>query len=95
MKIHKADSVDVFRVSVTPDLVNEWLDSFDPSIRTFAANFSINVLCRYDFDHSKIAGTEDEYFSRLLSKHFFAFLRIKFEEQNPGHILHGISLPEI
>ena len=45
--------------NITNEFVEEWLDSFDPSVKTFASNFYINVMSRYDFDCSKIVGTED------------------------------------
>ena len=69
-------------VSVTSDLVEEWLDSFDPSVKTFVSNFSINTLKKYDFDFDKISDLDDRHFADLLSKHLMAFLKLKAYSQN-------------
>lgn len=64
-------------VGVTSDLIEEWLDSFDPSVKTFASNFSINTLKKYNFDFDKIADSNDRHFAELLSRHLLAFLKLK------------------
>ena len=78
--------------AITNEFIDEWLDWFDPSIKTFVTNFVFNVLRKYDFDHEKIECPDDREFAVILSGHFFAFLKLKYQEQNPNRILLGYAL---
>ena len=80
--------------SVTPELVEEWIDSFDPSIKTFVANFALNISGRHDLEDAEKVPADVLYFHRLLDRHFTAFLKTKICEARPDRILLGISLPE-
>lgn len=75
--------------TVDEDLLNQWFDSFDPSIKTFATDFAMNKLRRYDFDFDKISDDDDKYFAKLLSIHFAAFLELKIMDACPGRIVEG------
>jgi len=81
--------------AISNDFIEEWLDSFDPSIKTFTANHVLNVMREYwDKDEEKIPA-DLRYFNQLLSQHFFAFLKVKISEQLPaGHALKDIYFPE-
>jgi len=81
--------------AISNDFVEEWLDSFDPSIKTFTANHVLNVMREYwDKDEGEIPA-DLHYFIQLLSQHFFAFLKVKVSEQLPaGHSLKDIYFPE-
>ena len=76
------------------EFVEEWLDSLDPSVKIFASNFCINVMTRHDFDCDKIVGTEEYEVAVLLSMHFEAFLKLKYQEENPGRVAMGFLIPE-
>ena len=80
--------------NITNEFVEEWLDSFDPSVKTFASNFCINVMTRHDFDCDKIVGTEEYEVAVLLSMHFEAFLKLKYQEENPNRVVMGFVIPE-
>ena len=45
--------------NIANEFAEEWLDSYDPSVKTFASNFCINVMSCHDFDCTKIVETED------------------------------------
>lgn len=81
--------------AISNDFVEEWLDSFDPSIKTFTANHVLNVMREYWHEDEERIPADLRYFNQLLSQHFFAFLKIKISEQLPaGHVLKDIYFPE-
>jgi len=73
--------------SIDDDLMNQWFDSFHPSIRTFATNFVINKLKQYNFNPDIMEDDGDVYFANLLAKHFAAFLDLKMMDANPGCVI--------
>lgn len=81
--------------AISSDFVEEWLDSFDSSIKTFTANHALSVMREYWREDEEKIPADLRYFNQLLSQHFFAFLKIKISEQLPaGHALKGIDFPE-
>ena len=81
--------------AISNDFVEEWLDSFDPSIKTFAANHVLNVMREHWHKDDEKIPADLRYLNKLLSQHFFAFLKIKISEQlPPGQVLQGIYFPE-
>jgi len=81
--------------AISNDFIEEWLDSFDPSIKTFTANHVLNVMREYwDKDEEKFPA-DLRYFNQLLSQHFFALLKVKIREQLPaGYAPKEIYFPE-
>ena len=79
---------------ITNEFVEEWLDSFDPSVKTFASNFCINVMSRYDYDCDKMMGTDEYEGAVLLSRHFEAFIKLKYQEKYPDRVAMGFLIPE-
>jgi hypothetical protein len=71
------DFSQTLRVAITDDIIEEWLDSFDPSVRTHVADFSINTLRKYDYNYDEISDKADRHFAELLSKHLIAFLKVR------------------
>lgn len=77
--------------AVNNNLVERWLDSLDPSIRTYASNFVINRLGNLGYDLDRVVDEQDKWFVGLLSQHFFAFLRLEIMDQNPGRAITVIG----
>jgi len=78
----------------TQDLVELWLETFPPEIKTFTANFVINIMGKADFDPDKLADDGQRYFANLLAGHFEAFLKMWFYDNCPGQVLRDISFSE-
>ncbi len=81
-------------VPITHDLIETWLDTFPPEIKTFAANFVINIMGKADFDPDNLADDGQRYFANLLGGHFEAFLKVWFYDNVPGQVLKEISFSE-
>jgi hypothetical protein len=81
-------------IPVTHDLIECWLDSFPPEIKTFTANFVINVMDKADYDPENLADNDQRYFANLLEGHFEVFLKVWFYDNHPGQVLKGISFSE-
>ena len=81
------DALSVF--TIDDIFMNQWFDSFDPSIKTFAADFVINKMKRYDFNPELMEDSGDKYFATLLANHFAAFLKLKMMDENPGRLITG------
>jgi hypothetical protein len=79
--------------AIDDDFLNEWFDSFHPSVKTFATNFVINKLRRYDFNPDAIEDGDDKCLANLLVNHFSAFLKLKIMDENPGRVVTDIYLP--
>ena len=73
--------------TIDDDLMNQWFDSFDPSIKTFTIDFVINKLRRFDFNPDAIDDWDDKLLARLLLNQFGAFLHLKMMEANPGRVI--------
>ena len=76
------------------EFVEEWLDSLDPSVKIFASNFCINVKSRYDCDYDKMMGTDEYEVAVLLSRFFEAFIKLKYQEENPNRVAIDFLIPE-
>jgi len=82
-------SYSVSKFTIDNDFIEQWLDSLDPSVKTFATDFVINKLRRYAFDPQMIEDKGDKYFVHLLAHHFDAYLRLKFMDTCPGRLVEG------
>ena len=90
----KQDSIQTHFLSLPGNIVDQWLDSFDPTIRTYTANFVINTLKKHSFDLSSMNDDDAEY-ARLLSLHFSAYIRRVLIDQFPDRIITGFSFANI
>lgn len=79
-------------IAITPELVEEWIETLDPSIRTFVANFNINTMRQYSYDYDAIPEGDDRDLTEVLSRHFSTFLKLKFYKSTSGRTLTRISL---
>ena len=48
----------------------------------------------YDFDCDKMVGTEEYEGAVILSRHFEAFIKLKYQEENPDRVAMGFLIPE-
>ena len=78
---------------IDDNFINQWFDSFHPSIKTYATNFVINKLKRYDFNLDLIEDKDEKIFADMLFRHFTCFLKLKAMDENPGRAITGIYLP--
>ena len=78
---------------INEHFMNQWFDSFHPSIKTYVTNYIINTLRQYDFSVDAIEDKEERSFAIMLMSHFGAFLKLKMMDENPGHVITGIYLP--
>ena len=82
------------RFALDRDLLEEWLETFPPSTKTFAAHFVINILRDYMYDYDAIHDSNDKLISNILCDHFFAFMKLKFLNMDTPRTLLGIAFPE-
>ena len=75
-------------LKISDDLIDEWIDSFDPSAKTFVANLVLNVLPRHQYDDLVAAG-HGEIIS-LLCKHLEYFVMLKLSDMCPDSIVASI-----
>ena len=81
-------------IPITQDLIECWLDTFPPEIKTFTANFVINTMRKADFEPEKLADDGQRFFANLLGGHFEAFLKVWFYDNYPDQVLKDISFSE-
>jgi len=81
------DALSIF--TIDDDFMNQWFDSFHPSVKTYVTDFVIHKLKRYDFDPDPMEGIDDKGFAIMVLKHFDGFLKLKMMESNPGRIITG------
>lgn len=81
------DALSVF--TIDDDFMSQWFDSFHPSVKTYATDFVINKLKRYNFNPDLIEDMDDKSFAIMILKHFDGFLRLKMMDANPGRIITG------
>ena len=77
-------------IQITDELIQEWLDSFCPSAKTFATNFIINLVPRYGYDYLAQEGYGE--ILSVMSEHFVSFLELRAEEMCPGRILTDLCV---
>jgi len=78
-------------IQINDELIQDWLDSFCPSAKTFATNFVVNLVPRYGYDY-----LEEEGYGEILSvinEHFIAYLQLKVAETHPGYSMTGLCVP--
>jgi len=85
-----SDKANIF--TIDDDFINQWFDTFDPSIKTFVIDFSINKLKPYNFNIDLIEDEEEKHFASILANHFASFLQLKIMDANPGHLITGCEL---
>jgi hypothetical protein len=68
--------------SIDEDFINQWFDSFHPSIRTHTIDFAVNTMKRYDFNPDVIKDEDEKSFAIALANHFAAFLKLKAMDQD-------------
>ena len=86
------ESLSIF--TVDDKFMNQWFDSFHPSIKTFVTDFVINKLKHCDYDPDAIEDCSERCFANLLVNHFATFLELKVMDENPGRLLKGwMTLP--
>jgi hypothetical protein len=92
--VSQQDNIHIHSISLPGNIVDQWLDSFDPAIRTYTANFVINTLRKYSFDLSGMSD-DDAGYARLLLLHFSVYVRRVLIDQFPDRIIAGYSFTNI
>ena len=67
----------IYRARITDDVIHEWFETLDPSIRAHVTDFSLNTLRKYEFDFERISDHSDKEFCKILASHFMAFLKLR------------------
>ncbi len=75
-------------LQISDDLIDEWIDSVEPSAKIFVANLALNVLLRHQYDDLVAAG-HGEIFS-ILCKHFEHFPIVKLSDMRTDSSVAGI-----
>jgi hypothetical protein len=81
----------VASLSLDQEIIDEWLDTFDPSVKTFASHLVINLLPRYGYHTLMDAGRGE--LPSILVEHFECFLKLKFMDAFPGRTVSCIHIP--
>ena len=81
----------IIPIHITEELLQEWLDSFHPSTKTFATNIVVNLLPRYGYNTLVEAGYDELLL--IMSDHFLSFMKLKVIDTCPGYALTGLRFP--
>jgi len=74
------------------DLINEWFDAFDPSIKTFVINFTINKLKPCNVDIAMIENEVEWHLADMLECHLTSFIQPKIINLHIGHLITRCEL---
>ena len=80
-------------IELAPDFVDDWLDTFNPNVKSYFSKVFLEVLPAHDFDVDNMKGHKDYKVAVALSKSFVEYFHMKCQEQLPsGHTLNSVSL---